>query len=322
MRPSKILIMVVLCWASFSFLFLWGKDQNSITLEEVLSIGCLDDDILYMWAGITTDLKGNIYVTDTMDYSIKKFNDKGILLKKAGRKGQGPGEFLTPRLIKYFKGLIYVTDQFIPGIKVFDENLNYKYQIPLRIPVIDLKIISNERIFVSGIFLLEKKSIMIIDSKGNIKSDFKYLERSKEYWRNVVKFDIDNGRNLYVIFSFEDKIQKFDKNGKKLWTRNLLEKKKVKKKKLEKVKYGFSEVPIEIVYKDITIDSSGNLFILGGHLSESPGRDVYVIDKNGKYLTTFTLPEPSHCIHIDDHNFLYSRAGMGITIKKYSLKYN
>ena len=42
---------------------------------------------------IATDSKGNIYVTDMMDYSVKKFSNKGKLIKKAGRKGQGPGEF-------------------------------------------------------------------------------------------------------------------------------------------------------------------------------------------------------------------------------------
>jgi hypothetical protein len=47
------------------------------------------------------------------------------LIKKTGRKGQGPGQFLAPRYLGISGELIYVTDQFKPGIQVFDKNLSY-----------------------------------------------------------------------------------------------------------------------------------------------------------------------------------------------------
>ncbi|MFB0564445.1 MAG: 6-bladed beta-propeller [Candidatus Aminicenantaceae bacterium] len=319
-RQSKFLILVLLLVVSISCIALQGKELKSIHLEEVLSVGSLDDDVLFMWAGITTDPEGNIYVTDMMDYSIKKFSDRGILVKKAGRKGQGPGEFLAPRIVKHFKGRLYVTDQSVPGIQVFDVDLNFKTHIPLSIPILDLKIISPEKIYISTSFFSEQKSIRIVNSQGKIVSDLWYLDGSRDYWKNLKKFEIDVQHNLYVVSSFEDKIQKFDKHGKKLWTKHLLGKKKVKRKRMDKTKFGPSELPVEVVYKDIALDTSGNLFILGGHLSKNRSRDVYILDAEGNHLNTVTLSESSHCIHIDDQNFLYSRAGMGTTIKKYFLK--
>jgi len=317
-RHLKLLYLFIFLWIATTQFLLWGKELKSISLEEVLSIGSLDDEVLYMWAGVTTDLKGNIYVTDLMDYSIKKFNDKGFLIKKTGRKGKGPGEFLGPKLIKHFSGLIYVIDQYIPGIQVFDEDLNYKGHITVNIPIFDLKIISENRIVISIPPAGQPECIIGIDSEGNPINDIKYLNKEQDYWKNFRKFEIDKQGNLYVVFTFEDKIEKFNKHNKKLWTKSLLGKKKAKR---EKSKFGPSELPTEVVYKDIAFDILGNLFILGGHISKHRSRDVYVLDQSGKHLTTFTLPESSHCIHIDNLNFFYSRAGMGTTLKKYSLKY-
>jgi len=320
MKFIKLLFLILIVGLSVSLHFLWGKEQKEILLEEVLSIGCLDDDSLFMWADVTTDLKGNIYVTDMMDYSIKKFNERGILMKKAGRRGQGPGEFIAVRLIEYFKGLIYVTDQSISGIQVFDEDLNYKKHIPLSLPILDFEIISEEMIAVSSPQIANPGRIIVIDSKGNSNVNIKHFGDMQNFWRNAVKFEIDNQGNLYTIFTFEDKIEKFDRNRKKLWSKSLLGKRKVKRRKT-RVKIGPSELPMEVAYKDIALDNSENLFILGGHLSKNPSRDVYVLDKQGRHLTTFTLPESSHCIHVDHRNFLYARAGEGVTLKKFSIKY-
>ena len=45
---------------------------GQVELEEVLSIGSIDDDAIFMWSGVAADDDGNIYVTDMMDYSLKK----------------------------------------------------------------------------------------------------------------------------------------------------------------------------------------------------------------------------------------------------------
>ena len=80
---EALLLIGVLC---LLVVFMWGKDRLKISLEEVLSIGSLDDDDLFMLVGIVADSSKRIYVTDAMDYSIKVFDERGILVKKTGRK--------------------------------------------------------------------------------------------------------------------------------------------------------------------------------------------------------------------------------------------
>ncbi|MCP2604761.1 6-bladed beta-propeller [Candidatus Aminicenantes bacterium AH-873-B07] len=280
-------------------------------LEEILSIGTEDDNLIFQWVGITTDVEGNIYITDLKDYSIKKFNEKGEFIKKSGRRGQGPGEFQSPGILRYYKGYLFVAEIQHRGIQVFDTNLNFKFKIPIDIPVSDFELIDKDKIAITTI---NENCILIYDYKGKRKEKIKYAE-DKRMMLNTVTFKINND-NYFLAFQWKDIIVRLNKNGQKIWTKNLLNIKKIKIKKT-----GFFNIPVNIVYKTIEIDSKGNIFILGGHLSKHKSRDVYVLSKSGKYLTTIILPEPTHTIYIDNKNYLYSRSAMGICIKKYKLRY-
>ncbi len=287
-----------------------------VTLEEVLSVGSLDDDILFQWVGVTVDSYGQIYVTDAMDYSLKKFDADGKLIQKAGRKGQGPGEFLAPRLLVRSDDHLFVTDQSLPGIQVFDHNLKFVYRIPIKIPIGDVQVISDDRIAAVALLINQSGSIHVYDHGGQILKQIHYTEGKKSSMMDWVEIDFDSEDNLYVVYNFQDRIEKFDVDGGRLWSRSLLGIKKIKTKKV-----GPWEVPDKIVFKDIVFDSEDWMYILGGGHSANPSRDVYVLNPDGVLLTTFTLPESSHCIYIDSNNFLYSRANDGITLKKYRIKW-
>jgi len=318
MELKKLLILVsfLIMILHLHLPFLRGKDVQKILIEEVLSIGSLDDDVLYQWVGVVSDSNRCIYVTDNMDYSLKKFNKKGKLLKKTGRKGQGPGEFLAPRYLDISNELLYVTDQFRLEIQVFDENLNYSHSVPISIPVSDLKVISGDEIAVATISMSKTGTIFIFDSKGSIKRELLYSDKTSHLMMDMVNFDFDSQGNVYLVYNYKDKIEKIDPEGRKIWSKKLL---KIKEIKREKV--GQFTIPTKLVYKDIALDRSGNLFILGGGFSKNPSCDVYVLSPEGKRLTTFTLPDSSHCIYIDGADFLYSRANEGVTLKKFRIKY-
>ncbi len=316
LKKLVILVSFLMMILHLHLPFLRGKDVQKILLEEVLSIGSLDDDALFQWVGVVSDPNRCIYVTDNMDYSLKKFDNKGDLLKKTGRKGQGPGEFLAPRYLDISNELLYVTDQFKLEIQVFDKNLNYSHGVPISIPVSDLKVISDDEIAVATISMAKTARIFIFDSKGKIKRKLQYSDKTSHLMMEMVNFDFDSQGNLYLVYNYQDKIEKLDPEGRKIWSKRLL---KIKEIKREKV--GQFTLPTKLVYKDIALDRSGNLFILGGGFSKNPSCDVYVLSSEGRRLTTFTLPYSSHSIYIDGDDFLYSRANEGVTLKKFKIKY-
>jgi len=308
------LLFMVIC---SQFISVSGREPFKIYLEEVLSIGSLDDDILFQWVAVVAD-PGKLYVTDTMDYSIKLFDEKGNLLKKTGRKGQGPGEFSAIRFLGISEQFLYVTDQYMPGIQVFDKDLNYKKRIPVFIPISGIKVISDDKIAVGSLSADgEKKGmIFIYNQKGEVVREIKYLDKKVPLMLDMVSFDFDPQGNLYIAYTFQDRVEKFDPDGKKLWSKRL-----VKVKKLETKKIQSFELPTKVIYKDVALNSSGHLFVLGGSYSKNPSQDVYVLSPEGKLLTTITLPDASHCIYIDSQGYLYSRANEGITLKKFRMNY-
>jgi outer membrane protein assembly factor BamB len=335
---TGFLLIVVVGICFFTLLPAQEQDRlRDILIEEVLSIWELEGNTYLQKAGVTTDGEGNIYITDAKDYSIKKFNKFGQLIKEIGEMGDKPGEFQCPSLIEYFSGKLYVSESFKPGIQVFDEDLNFELKIPVRFSVTDLNVISNDEFFVSALAFDRTEEgdfnfcLYIFDpeEEKKDKKDKFINEKDRVIYNiaenftimNMVSFEIERDGNILIVYSWQDKIEKFSKDGNFLWTRNLFGNKKVKTRQKKGTKLTFTMYPLEVMYRATTMDIYGNLFILGGDLSENKNREVYVLSKHGEQLATFILPEPSNTIHIDSENYLYSRSLEGRTLRKYVLEY-
>lgn len=311
---KRFLTVLIVLFLLVPFLSAERKSPLQISLEEVLSIGNLEDGVLFQWVGVVVDTRKSIYVTDAMDYALKKFDPAGKMLKTAGGKGQGPGEFSAPRLLDCSEGLLFVSEQYQPVIKVFDTDLTHKFNIPLRAPVGDMKVLGDDLLAVLVLTPQMNSTIIFCDQKGKILDELNYSEDSSGMMMDIVNFDLDSQGNLYLAYNFMDRIEKFDKRGNKIWSKTLLGVRQVERKKISSF-----IVPTEIVYKDIALDEAGNVYVLGGRFSKNRSRDVYVLNPDGEHLTTFTLPDTSHCLYIDKDNFLYSRDNEGITLKKYRM---
>jgi hypothetical protein len=295
-----------------------GGAVHKVSLEEVLSIGGLDDQALFQWTGVATDAASNIYVLDAMDYSLKKFGPDGRLLKKTGRKGQGPGEFMAPRLLASSGERLFATDQNVFGIYVFDRELRFLKTIPCPSLILALAALGDGRLAAAVMGMSAPGKVMIFGPDGQVQSEFvPAVPPGKGVLMDSMSFAQDGDGQFYVAYLFRDSVEKWTREGNRLWFKALLGGKTVATTEVRSL-----VVPTETCYKDVALDSFGHVFVLGGKLSKHPSRDVYVLDKFGALLATFTLPEPSHCLHLDSRNYLYARANDGITLKKYRILYD
>jgi len=340
---NLIAIAILLC---FCFAILIAQNQIiGIEIEEVLTIEGLGESLVYQRGSITTDYEGNIYVTDLEDYSIKKFNNIGELIAVNGQKGNEPGEFQGPNIIRYYRGKIYVSEVYRPGIQVFDDDLNFKSEIPIPFTMTDFSILYEDRIAVSSLIKDRSETGFIFclyfyDSKGIRQKKEVELEEGEEgeevkeeddkiiyatdkdfTMMNTISFQTYRKNYFMIAFDWKDKIDRYYKSGRLVWTRSLLGEEDAETRRESYSKRSFGVYPEEAVYKAIALDKQGNLFILGGDLSEHVNREVYVLSKDNELLAVFTLPEASRTIHIDRNNFLYSRSEDGRKLIKYKIEY-
>jgi len=341
MKSIKLLLIVALFFSIFAILIAQNQ-LISVDIEEVLTIEGLGESLVYQRGSVTTDYEGNIYITDLEDHSIKKFNNIGELIAVNGKKGDEPGEFQGPNIIRYYRGKIYVSEVYNAGIQVFDDDLNFKFKIPIPFTMIDFNILYEDRIAISTLIKDRSETgfifcIYFYDSKGNREKKEEGGEEGEEKeeeddkivyatdkdftMMNTVSFQ-DYRKNYFMVaYDWKDKIDRYYKSGRLVWTRNLLNNKDAQTRNEEYSKRSFGVYPVEAVYKAIALDRQGNLFILGGDLSENTNRDVYVLSKDNELITIFTLPEASRTIHIDRNNFLYARSEDGKKLTKYAIEY-
>lgn len=74
--------------------------------------------------GIDTDSQGNVYVVDTNNHRIQKFDPEGNFIASWGSLGYGEGQFYYPYAISVDKlrGYVYVTDPYTPRIQIFTQD--------------------------------------------------------------------------------------------------------------------------------------------------------------------------------------------------------
>jgi len=319
--------MGILCRAGWALILgipllyrLPPEKPKAIRLSEVLSIGSLEDDLIFFITSVATDEQGFVYLTDSQECSLKKFDAAGHLVQKTGRKGQGPGDFQFPVIVRYSEGRVYVVDQRLLGIQIFDTELKYLDHLQLEFPIFDFRVLPQGRIFVSSPALVNVPPIVQIAPK-EIKDPVSLKTRlDEDFWQSNGKFEFDREGNIVFVTSFEDKVIKFSPERSLLWEKSLMGGKRSGVLRA-RTSSGSIRVPTEMVYKDVAVDQNGFIFVLAGHLAEHRSRDVYVLDSEGNNITAFTLPEPTHFIHIDKHNYLFSKAAEGVTLIKYRMDY-
>ncbi len=317
---SEVLMILKKRFGTFCLLFItlfstafFAMGKN-IEIIKIRDIGLEKGGELYRWIDVTFDEEDNLYVTDMLDYSVKKYDSKGVFVKRTGKRGRGPGEFYSPGLIAYSKGKIYVTQQMFPGIQVFDKELHFKYSIRNEVPITDIRMSKRGELFVFSPSIKGEKIPYIAKIRTGSKYSKLIFNKSSSFLDDGA-FSYDGKDNIIRIFNGKNKIIKYSQKGKIIWEKSIpfLRKEAGKLKNIKGFKVNLYD---KFIFKGIDTDSEGLIYILGGHYCKS--KEVYVLNQKGEYLKTLKLKESSHTIKINK-NFLFSRGNDGESISVYKI---
>jgi uncharacterized protein (TIGR03663 family) len=178
--------------------------------------------------GITVDSAGDIYVTDTQNHRIQKFDAAGKYLLKWGAKGEGDGQFTEPWGVAVDKaGNVYVADTFNYRIQKFDSAGKFLAKWGAFVDTRGqaggstaglygpraIAFDGNGNLWVTD---TGNKRLMKYDTDGKFLAQFGSVGTDDGRFNEPVGLAIDPGGNIYVADTWNQRIQKFDASFKLL----------------------------------------------------------------------------------------------------------
>ena len=287
------------------------------SVREVLTIGARHGEELYSVSGVATDQESNIYVTDVMDYSVKKFDAHGRFLAKAGRRGGGPGEFKAPATCVIWRDTLAVMQMNDPSVQLFSSgDLHYIKSIRMHdgLPM-DIAFDYRGKLNVA---LLEE-GINASVSECDIESQLaprriRLAPTGKQSMLfNACKVASSSSIPLIVAYCFVNRIDFYDGSGKVYQSimfpgiRTLSD------------DGPGEDLPRETFTKGVVVDHKGNVWVLGGSVAEHDSRDICVFSTRGTVLFSVELPDKTRTLTLDANGFIYGTAAEGTLVRKYKL---
>jgi hypothetical protein len=183
--------------------------ELSFDLEEDLAIGNDKDEkyMFYRAGDIELDNQDNIYLLDSGNCRVQKFDRNGNYLQTFGRKGQGPGEFENPfRIFVDDQNNIYVSE--MRSIQVLDSKGKFIRSISVSFFLLDFVVNQDGSITAYGSVRSEEGQnfeVVIMDSTGKILKHASKFPGINMVAREGVAFMLSHDYTPYLCFASSDK---------------------------------------------------------------------------------------------------------------------
>lgn len=322
---KQLILLIILSlspyWISISTSS--GKKIKSMKPIMISSFGEKKDEFIKV-EEVATDGMQNVYITDSYQFTVKKFSPSGFKILEFGKRGKNHGDFQSfPYKIICYNDTLGIIEQGSAKIQFFSSNFTWIDQISLPGPIVDLVYDNNSRIIAHIIpFSQSKEDILsLVNKKGEILKKISVPDVRGEPAFDMLILCVKRSGGLIVVFRYVNVICIYNKDD------SLVTKVRVPEMASEVPSFPsqFKElgsIPKGEMFKDVTVDSQGRIFVLSGDYSKHPNKDIYVFDDEGTYLTLFTLAEKTGILLIDSKGFLYTREMQRTKVRKYKMEYS
>ena len=150
-----------------------------------------------------------VFLTDE-ETSLVKFHKSGKFLKKAGSRGNTPGCFMAINGLCYEEGLVYVCDNSLQLINIFDSELKYLKRFAYG----EIKYPYDITIHANSIYILSlKQNEVYCYNKDCLLQNTIKLRGQKEPMTDAYFFTIDSRDNFLISIADPSEIRIFSPNG-------------------------------------------------------------------------------------------------------------
>jgi DNA-binding beta-propeller fold protein YncE len=221
--------------------------------------------------GLVFDSAGNVWVADTLNDRIQKFNSEGEYLSQFGKVGTGNGQFQNPINIAIDSaGNLWVVDASNNRIQKFNSAGTYLSQFgtegsgngQFKAPR-SVNIATNGDIWVSD---FQNHRIQKFNSKGEYLSQFGSFGTGNGQFNGPEDIDIDPAGNLWIVDQLNNRIQKFNSKGEYL---------------SQFGSFGTGNGQFKRP-RGVAVGPEGNIWV-----TDRENRRVQVFNSKGEYLTKF-----------------------------------
>jgi hypothetical protein len=265
-----------------------GKPGNKpgVSIQLIQKIGDVDttdENLAFNYpSDIAMDASGNIYVLDSANNRIQKFDQEGKYLATFGRKGQGPGEFYNPDSIDIdANGFFYVMDTYQNRIQTMKAEGAGDRTIKLMDRFLHkLRCLKSGLLAVKGSLLYNSfddkarppKLIKVLDQEGKILRSFadaiNYGDGITSVMANGFDYIVDKNDNFCLAYTYQDQVEKYAPDGKLLWKADRplnYASGVLKKGKMERVSSGgmsISSPEMNICSAGIAVDDKSRMWVV------------------------------------------------------------
>lgn len=256
---------------------------------------------------------GSIFVSNSRDHNICKFNAEGKLIMKFGKRGQGPGDLEFPGELSILDGKYLVVGEYMARRRISLFGLDGTFHTILKTrypPRSPLALGSGKIAYIGLSSRMEQKGdsfemihlnrIIIIDAATGEERELETITTSvNEVKDGTVMTARSAEEDLLVGLSTRPEIELYDPDGKKKGvlrltidrlpvTKKIIETYQLKQAIMQSGKRTTITYPLgEFLpyFFDLTVDSSGNILVF--KMSEDPKTGPIVIQvyrKDGKFL--------------------------------------
>ena len=172
-----------------------------------------------------------LFIVDMGNSRVVKLNKKFSLIWELGKKGQGPGEFIRPDVLRIHKNNIFVSDLGNNRISIFDSSGAFISSLNFPFRIRDFLVTSDDKIYIPSCH--DKRLISAYNLAGEKTFSFgKLIDNSDLQMSRILSVahvEKDENDNIYLAFIQSPFIRKYSSSGELIWEKNLMQYPELKK---------------------------------------------------------------------------------------------